>query len=53
MLEEKIQKKIESRFQVLEESLKHSLETQIEILSNLETIRYLLFLTSNNQKKLP
>ncbi len=44
MEKEEMQKKIEAKLNGLEESLKYQLETQCELLSGLQTIRYLMYL---------
>ena len=49
MKKEEMQKQIEAKLEGLEESLKYQLETQCELLSGLETIRYLMYLTKNEE----
>ncbi len=51
MLKEDIEKRIEAKFEGMEESLKYVLDVQCELMSGLQTIRYLLFLSNKTQKK--
>lgn len=50
MNKEEMQRKIEAKIDTLEEGLRYQLEAQCELLGGLETIRYLMHLTKNEDK---
>lgn len=49
MEKEKLEQKIESILEMMEESLKYQLEAQCELLSNIQTMRYLGFLLKDKK----
>ncbi|MCQ2753422.1 MAG: hypothetical protein MJ231_00050 [bacterium] len=51
MIEEKIEQKIESNLEILEESLKYELATISECLSRIDTIHYLIYLKNDLKKE--
>lgn len=42
-------KKIDGRFEAIEECIKYQLDTMCEVLSTIQTIRYLLYLRNNDK----
>lgn len=51
MLEEILKKKIERKIDALEESIRYQINAKCDILSELKTVQYLIFLTKSQAEQ--